>query len=337
MARSEHDADLAKFIAGEAVNIGKTLRSLRAPFDLALAVAVVTKLLDHPFWFGTSCRRLPVAVIRRVLAANVPGPTHLFLRLAVPADAKGPQLVRTWQRAVSAVHELVDTTHAWDSEPRRMQLAALAREPQLLHAIQGVVANLPDASLDMLAVLVADGSDASVDALIPHLDPALGERDARLERLAQLRSHARRTPPLDALFAELSEVLAAWRSTSPALAMAPLIGLGNLPVLWFRVRLGGGDLYRGVDPIQGSVRIDSRDDAWFQVSITRLEDDCSTSFDQRRVIEDRLELGRCAPDDLPAWLASAAKRLEISWDPFCALTDLDTRQRERIAAWLAGR
>jgi len=93
----------------------------------------------------------------------VPGSTHLFLRLAIPAEAKAAQLGCAWRHAVAAVLVLGDTTHPWDSDARRGQLAELARAPALLQAIQGVVANLPAASLDMLA---ADGGDASVDALM---------------------------------------------------------------------------------------------------------------------------------------------------------------------------
>jgi hypothetical protein len=40
-----------------------------------------------------------------------------------------------------------------------------------------------DAPIEWLAVLAADGSDASIDALIPHLVTALDKRDQRLDQL----------------------------------------------------------------------------------------------------------------------------------------------------------
>jgi hypothetical protein len=86
----------------------------------------------------------------------------------------------------------------------------LAKNARVLEAIQGTVAHVKQPSDDMLAVLVADGSAASIDALVPHVG-----RDS-LELWKRLRTHAKRTPALDALFAEVEQALDDRVATSPA-------------------------------------------------------------------------------------------------------------------------
>ena len=337
---TDHDAELALFIAGEPVDIGNVLRTLPSTATTSLAVAAVLRLIDHPNWLATSCSRLPVAVIRGVLDAMVPGHNHLFLRLAVFTEAKAADVKAAWTRAIGALHDLA-STEEWDTPARRETLAALAGDPLVLYAVQGLVAHVAEVTLGMLAVLAIDGSDASVDALIPHLDPALGEGDARLEKLAMLRSCVKRTPVLDALFVELDAGLAARRSTSPALALGPVIGVGHHDVLWFRFMLLSSERNGlNVPKVQGNVRIDSRDDPWFSVWVSTVagshdrDGDRTTRFDERSIALDQLELGRCEPAELPLWLARVADQLEIQWQRFVPQSNLPAAHGRELSSWL---
>ena len=335
------DAALAAYLAGNRVDIQKTLKKLPADVDPALAARVVVKLMERTFWLGRWCKQVPPAVIRAVLAADAPGPAHLFLRLAVPGDLDDAALVAAWQRALGALLDL-DTTYAWGSKQRRAKIAGLARDPHLLAAIQGTVAHSEDVQLDMLAVLVADGSAASYDALVTHIGDACASRDHRVDLLAQLRTHATRTPALDALFTELDEALDDRNAASPALALGPVIGIGKVSTLFFGVRIGSQRKNSNNVPwVQGSIDVDSRTASWFRVWVSTVEPDArgkSTSFggtggDMR----DELKLGRCQPAELPHWLAATARKLKIDWDEHHVWnSNLRGAKRKRILQWLGG-
>ena len=322
---SDHDAQLANYLAGKPVAIDETLRTLPRTANLANAVEVVLRLLGEPQWL-VACGKLPARLIRGVVEAPATTASHLFLKLAVPEGKR-------WVEAVRALRDLADARHALDTEERRAQLAAIAGKPHLLQAIQGVAANTPNVPVEMLVVLALDGSDASIDALVPHLDGALGSQDARLERLAMVRPFVKSTPALAAVFAELDGAVDARRSTSPALAFARSIGVPASDVFWcsFLVRSAAG----GVPEFQGSVRFDSREERWFAVELTHLHAhdrarDRTTKFDTLEVV-DELAIGRCEPSELPGWLRATAAAINVSWDRFYLRTNVDPKP---IDHWL---
>jgi len=338
MAKRDFEFELAKFLVSEHVDlgdIGATMQSLPASVDASLAARAVVKIIERDLAIGKVCKRLPVPVIRSVLDASVAGPTHLFLRLAVPSDARPSVLVLAWQRALAALVELhTDYKHG-------EKIAALAKDPVVLHAIQGTVAHTADPSLAMLAVLVTDGSDASFDALVPHFDPALVQRDIRLDRLARLRPYAARTPAFDSLFAQIDRALDERRDGSPALALGPVIGLGSLRLLWFTVKLSSRERNRGqgFPRAHGQITVDSREATWFEVSISTIDmsrgTGDSTRFDATGAVRDGLKLGSCEPENVPAWLVKVAKQLKVTWSGFEPKTNLRGAKRDCIAAWLA--
>jgi hypothetical protein len=93
--------------------------------------------------------------------------------------------------------------------PKQMHLRfrALAQDPGILAAIQGTVAHRERVDSRWLAVLVADGGDASIDALVRHFDVEAAMRDRQLERLRDLRIHSADTPALRALFEQVDQEL----------------------------------------------------------------------------------------------------------------------------------
>jgi hypothetical protein len=297
--------------------------------------------IDSAYLLGKRHRKRSPAAIRGALAARHAHANHLFLRLAVDPDeaTDDAALAAAWGRAVQALVD-TDLTYAWGSRPRRERLRALARDPRMLAAIQGTVANSPEVRLDLLAVLVADGSEASLDALVPHLDPALVAQDIRLDRLQRLRGYAARTPHLDALFAALDAAFAARNAASPALALGPLIGVGEVALLWFRVAFGSRELtVSNVPRIQGSVEVDSRRARWLSVDVTRLtrQLEFETTWFGPAELDDALGLGRCEPAELPAWIARAARKLRVTWDdePHVS-SNLRGARRDAIVRWLLG-
>jgi hypothetical protein len=333
------DAQLAKFLAGEAVDLPAAMRDLRGA-DPALAARVVLRLAEQPHWLPHLCADLPVTVLRAVVAAETTGARQLFLRLAVPTGARAAELHRAWRRAIDALAQLGETALALDHDLRRSRLAALAADPHVLAIVQGVVANVADPPVEMLAVLAIDGGDLSLDALIPHLE-ALARRDVRLERLAQLRGLARRTPALDAVFAELDGALAERRRTSPALALAAGFGVRGIPVLACSFRLASIESNQlGVPRVQGHASIDSRTEPWLTVWMSSVRGtldrtlDAETRLHDTGLVADGLGLGGCAPADLPAWLATAARTLQIQWQDLAVVTNLDRDASAKLLTWL---
>jgi hypothetical protein len=339
--RIDHRGVLERYLNGERGDIGPAMRSLPASIDVSLATNVVVKLLERIWFVGRMCKALPAPVIRAVLARDVPGAPHLFLRLAVSGDLPDAALQKSWRRALQALLDL-DTTYAWGSKQRRAKIAGLARDAAMLAAIQGTVAHAPKVPLDMLAVLVADGSAASYDALITRIEAAFTTRDARLDVLAQLRTHATKTPELDRLFLELDGALEARNDASPALALGPVMGVGVVTTLFLSVRLSSTRVNRNRVPwIQGSIEIDSRDTCWFSVWVSTVEEDAegrSTYFSVSDRNRDELGLGTCEPAELPAWLARAAAKLEIEWEPLMlSPTNLRGKKRDVVTRWLQPR
>jgi len=170
-----------------------------------VALALVTSHEFNPTWlFARRCRKLPPPVIRALLA-KLPSVTPrrwwaVFLQEAVRDEGDDAQLSAHFLSALDALLDL-QTTYAWGSKQRRAKLKALAVSPRFLAAVQAAVVGDEAAPLDLLAVLAADGSEPSIDALMPALSRAHAEQSELLDRLEHLETHAARTPAMETLLA----------------------------------------------------------------------------------------------------------------------------------------
>jgi hypothetical protein len=284
-------------------------------------------------------QRWDPAAIRAFLTSESTVAAHVFLQLYVSADLSDVALRERWNLAKRVLVDL--GTYTWGSKEKRAKFAALTTNPHVLAALQGAVARGGDVTLDMLGVLALDGGPASIDALLPHLDPALVSMDVRLELLKRLRAYAASTPTIQAILGEVDVTLAKRSAASPALELAPIIGLGELSELWFDFYLGSRELNTNRVPlIQGSVVVDSRSASWFDVSLARVEphrqDDVSTRFTATGLIEDGLGVGRCDLLDLPRWLGEVAAGLGVEFNLGVLRTNLRGARRARLSSWLSG-
>lgn len=322
------------------------LKALPAGVDPALAAeAALSGVSSRPWFMANTCRKLPVPVIREAVARlpDKPGPWATFLRILVDGDLGDEALAARWRYALEVVLSL-GTSYAWGSKQRKAKIRGLAEDAEVLAAVQATAASSPVVPLDMLAVLAFDGSEASVDALVPHVGRAADSRDTRLDRLEKLKVHARPTPAVTAMLESVSAMLAERNAASPALELPPVIGLGTLDLFWFSAWFGSVELNRSHVPVlQGSVTVDSREVTWFNVWLTRVEPlpstrSVGTSFSNEEVRRDDLALGSCAPADLPAWLKRSAKTLGFTFDParMRPRTHLRGAKRDRLHAWLTG-
>ena len=338
--RRDRAAELQAYLSGSNDRIYDTLRALPPDIDPELVVRVANKLLEQSFWRRDLAKldKLPAAAIRGVLAKlsnQREDWEHVFLQLAVDVDASDAAVVLHWQAALDALGDL-NLTYAWGSKARRERFTKLARSPRLLQAIQGTAANC-EVQIDLLAVLVADASPESLDALIPHLDDALVAQDVRLDRVTRLKTHAKSTPALRAIMGEIEAARDARNAVSQALALGERIGLGRVPALWFRARMLPSSPAGGVQRIQGWVTVDSRKACWFSVSITDindLRDMRMTAFDADGNGRDQLGIGTSTPGELPAYFARAAKQLGVQWEMPVPHGNMRGKKRDQIARWL---
>ncbi|MCP3061197.1 hypothetical protein LXT21_20660 [Myxococcus sp. K38C18041901] len=332
----------------------KALKKLPQDVDPVLAAGAVLHLLPEDrssFWtFGRHCQQLPAPVIRAVLErlAGDMRPAVFFLRECVDREGSDEALCESWRAALQGMLDL-DVTYAWGSKQRKAKLRGLAANPVLLQALQTVVVASEKVSLDMLAVLTIDASEASLDALIPHVERAVQSQGWELDRLEDLRTHASSTPALEALFERMEGLLQARRARSPALELARALGFGEPDVFWFRFYATGGEegdarsmTYRD----HCHLNVDSRKPVWFDFSMaTRGEQDAlgmsETVFrvTSEGLRKDTLGLGDCEPTRFPEWMARGAERLRTRWslEQMSVMTSLRGKQRTRLEAWLRGR
>jgi hypothetical protein len=295
--------------------LGPVRRQVHDP--VRAADEALATMIDSAWAFSRSSKRLAPEVIRELLTRKPVDATHVYLTLAVDPELDDAALANSWAHAIHGLSDL-EAINRWGSKVKREKFQALAKDPHLLHAIRGASANGENVSNNMLAVLVADGSDESFDALVPHLEP-IGDR---LDALRMLRIHAADTPRLRALFSYLDRDAAT--AASPAQQVSRIIGLPDDDGFWFSAKLFAGT-------VQLDVIVDSRKAAWFEVFV-----DGHLSFTHDAMHHDARKLGRCDATELPSWLAKAASKLRVTWDKPLLSSNVRGAKRDQIAQWLLG-
>jgi hypothetical protein len=334
---------------------------LRTPSPEVETDALVRALLGivgQSFTLGRNCKLLPARLIRALLDEPLPPRRPawvaerectcllrnlIFLKQAVPRTLDDAGLELAWQAGLQALLDL-QTTYAWGSKQRRAKIAGVAREPRLLEGVQAAaVAVESTAALgaDFLAVLAADGSEASADALLPHFHRAITDGSG-LDLLQRLRTHAAATAANQSMLATVAERLGERSATSPVLALAPQLGLADKPrELWFTVYFGSAQRQHNEVPrFQGHVVIDSRSKRWLSVHITGpVVEQRNTSFDNEQLWCDTLQLGGGVLEDLPSYLARAAEKLGTEWnwgEAHVFRSSLRGNKRAAAISWLRG-
>lgn len=276
------------------------------------AAATLDLFSAIPWKLCRFAQTLPDEVVRLVLPklddehAEAP-----FLQALVKDD----DLKQTWVHALEGVAAL-NTTYAWGSKKHVEKLRSVARSRDFLEAVQLAVVATKQPREDFLGVLALDGSEASVDALLPHFVAAMKMGDDGLDQLAKLKKYAAGTPAMRALVAQAEAARSTRNTTSPALAFAQSLGLGELKAFSW------GQTVRVADARKRKVElnfdVDSRRSPWFSVHVARVAEKPKTfevtAFNSSHVSErDELKLGRCEPHELPAFIARVQKQLGVNW------------------------
>lgn len=324
------------------------LKALPEDVDPALAARAALGLIGdshYSTWlFARTCRRLPVPVIRVILAQlEADRRPHAFiLREYVRSNEDADTLCSDWDEAMQVLLDL-ETTYAWGSKQKRAKFQALAARQRVLQALQTAAVACEKVSLDLLAVLAADASEASLDALIPHIERAVRQQDWELDRLQDLHTHARSTPVMDDLFSRMKALYEARQARSPALGLARELGFGEPDVFWFQVQLYSPELAGSRDRQQVHLSVDSRSATWFRISVSESNPadilrPRSTAFTSDKVFCDDLGLGTCEPAAFPSWLAAVAQRLRTQWnfDGMHLRASVRGKKRVPLERWLRG-
>lgn len=288
---------------------------------------VVADFLRQGYRNGArKCRSVPVIHAALRLLEDARDPVVLFLR----ATVEGPNADVQWVESLDALRAF-GTSYPWSSKQRRAKLQKVANDPRLLAGVQAVAATCEAVTLDWLAVLAIDGSDASVDALLPHVHRATSHPDERLElgleALAELKVHAASNPSMTAFFALVDRAQNERSRGSAAMRIASKLGL-SLDTFWFTT-----DLHT-VGP-----RLLGPNSAWARVSIDSRRPDALRAMISHHDPDDRysqLDLNDCEPEALPAALAKAAKRFRLEWnfDQARIKTHLRGKDRDLVVDWL---
>lgn len=133
-------------------------------------------------------------------------PIARFLQATVPADVDGVRVETAWQAAAHALTKLARLEKR-PTKDQREALRRLAVDDVFLEGAQVALATAdPDqveANRWFLPLLVLDGSEVSVDALLPHVDAALKTGGAAREALRPLATLAAKTPAMTSLVERL--------------------------------------------------------------------------------------------------------------------------------------
>lgn len=274
---------------------------------------------------------LPTSVLEAGLKKMNAAPTRAGRLVVLELTKAGI----AWKE-ITAVLASLDRTYAWGSKQMKAIFRSLADRPETLAAIQTAVVGDLTARVSFLAVLAADGSDASVDALLPRFTDESSD-----QLLADLQKHAAKTDALDAMFRAVAQRRSVKNQRSPATAfVSALLGV-PLEKVSIQATLNCVELNtNNVPRYQGNLRIDSEAGQWWSVYLSQVvptgRGEGQTYFGVDGEKADRLKLGTCTLEELPKWVKRAEKTLGITFgvsDPYGSLRG---KKREAFRDWLFG-
>jgi hypothetical protein len=174
--------------------------------------------------FSRSCESLNESTAKSVLAALEKKPDEGVIFLSTAIDRNN--FLPTWKAAVVALKRL-DSLAAFGSAEKRKQLQSIADDLRLVSGVQAAcVFNQREvAKREFLAVLILDGSDNSIDALIPSLELSV-KNDAT--SFLELKRFAAKSKTLDALFARVESAAEKQIEQSETSALAKKLGVNGL-------------------------------------------------------------------------------------------------------------
>jgi hypothetical protein len=247
----------------------------------------------------------------------------VFLRAAVD-DVTDETLAATWRAGVNAL-KTFDSQSEWASKEKASRLKAVQGDGRLVEACRAAAVASPLVPLELLAVLALDGSEASADALLPHVERALGDT-AQLEVLSRLGCYASKTRAITLLMNLINHRLKAGQVASPVLEFARSLGLDAGPRFRVKVRVVG-DGNTGFTLSLDSERPGAAFRGWVDAE----------ERPKARLLNREDGSTVCSLNELPAWLRRLATELGTSWKfETASVEHLRGLRSKRLLLWLQG-
>jgi hypothetical protein len=309
--------------------------------DSEMAAQLLARDLETNAW--RMCKHhenIPLSVIRRYLemTADMREVVPVLAHSLVSLDLDSKSLRWQWKTFLATLQSL-DTSSEWNSKSRKTKIASMASHAEVLGAIQAAVSLGKPVKLDLLAVLVSDASEASLDSLMPHFHDSIVSRDARLDSLAKLKVHAKNSPQMNAFFAQVQATLTERNESSPALELASFLGFKD-KTFWFRFTFWSKEVMRnGMSKVQGGALVDSRQADWFRLSMTQEIENSKSQWTRIRcdkLVKDDFGLGLCELKLMPIWISNTAAQLKIHFEIEVVSASVRGKKRDALAQWLVG-
>ncbi|MBL8918863.1 MAG: hypothetical protein JNJ54_08400 [Myxococcaceae bacterium] len=188
------------------------VRRRTSPFEVAAALREVLERRVAPPEVGAAVEAFDATLAAEVRDSleGLRVPIARFLQATVPADVDGVRVETAWQAAAHALTKLIRLERR-PTKPELAQLRKLAVDDVLLEGAQVALATADPARVEenrwFLPLLLLDGGEASLDALLPHVDAALTGADDALEALRPLLPVAPATAPVQRLVERCNERL----------------------------------------------------------------------------------------------------------------------------------
>ena len=258
------------------------------------------------FWakFAAFARDLSAKQILALMAALEKRASHdatIFLR-ALLDTSSDQSVLATWREGLEGLQSI--QSYPFDATKKAKKLRQIAKSDRVLAAWQAAAVGSARVQTDVLALLLIDSSEASIDALMPLFQRSLGV-PARLEQLESVARYE--TPATAAMFGLTRQALSASRGTSPVLAFGEKLGLASKGRFRVTVRVRAKKRPKRFTFDFAQLVLDSDGHPGFM--LTRGQETItpsSSSMWQRQI--------RCGLTAIPRALAKIAREAKLEWD-----------------------
>ena len=254
-------------------------------------------------------------------------PALLFFESLVSAGIGLPEGVE----ALAALNP----PNVFGTPAERRALASLAAKPAIVEAARAALHLDGDVS-GFLALCIAEGSAESADAVLPWVERARrGEAPHVLDDLEHLTSLA---PKGSAVSQVLRVSTAAHRARTERSAVTAFLAAHGWKISFLHVTVASRESVGGLSAMDATFWLDAESADWATFYVTTPT--ARTKVRNLSLEEDALGLGPVDSfEAFPAWLARAAKRLQLEWDWASVRHQSKLRGKARAAVtdWLRGR
>jgi hypothetical protein len=293
------------------------------------------ELLAGAWWgkFAVAVKPLSAPDIRALLdrlrheAIDPKGPLPCAVRYleAMVDDTDGAALMRSWRAALTGLEGL--QMYAFDKTKKGQKLKKLTRDARLVAAWQAAAVASEVVTRDVLALLLIDASEASLDALLPHFERARTDPEL-LRALEDLQRY--QSPATTPLFMLVRELLDQQRSRSPVLALGERFGLVSKGRFHLTVTIRAKKPVKRFTYDEVCLTFESDDEPGYFLTRGQETHSPTSSSGWHREVKASLE-------QLPRALAKVAADANVEWNFEQAITrPLGRAKAAKLLAWLRG-